>query len=231
MNKKVSTLAGRRDDPFPGRLNLCLEDRSLVHVLSGLRSSDLALPREAQTIEARQRFLSATFCSIAIVFDGLDGYQCDEPDIGPEGFDAIVLGGLWSLCSQLYPTILTRYDDSAHQVMEAHLEAVLEGNAAPLIILCPEHRRADWQTWFEAKKDMNDIDPRRCRVDSSVVGDALALGNPLRSRSQANLASSIDGRLLLPKGKLVNQLSSSSIRLTNCSHSAPRRPHLLLQRD
>jgi hypothetical protein len=73
----LSTLTGRRDDPFPGRLNLCLKDRSLVHVLSGLRSSDLALPREAQTIEARQRFLSATFCSIAIVFDGLDGYQCD----------------------------------------------------------------------------------------------------------------------------------------------------------
>jgi len=152
MNKKLSTLTGRRDDPFPGRLNLCLEDRSLVHVLSGLRSSDLALPLEAQTIEARQRFLSATFCSIAIVFDGLDEYQCDEPDIGPDGFDATVLGGLWSLCSQLYPTILTRYDDSAHQAMEAHLDDVLEGNAVPLIIFCPEHRRADWQTWFEAKK-------------------------------------------------------------------------------
>jgi hypothetical protein len=54
MNKRVSTLTGRRNDPFPGRLNLCLEDRSLVHVLSGLRLSDLALPREAQTIEARQ---------------------------------------------------------------------------------------------------------------------------------------------------------------------------------
>ena len=152
MNRKVSTLTGNRDDTLPDRLNLCLEDRSLVHVLSGLRSSDLALPREAQTIEARQRFLSATFCSIAIVFDGLDGYRCDEPDIGPDGFDAIVLGGLWSLCSQVYPTILTRYDDIAHQVMETHLEAVLDGDAAPLIILCPEHRRAAWQAWFEVKR-------------------------------------------------------------------------------
>jgi hypothetical protein len=85
----------------------------------------------------------------------LDGHECDEPDIGPDGFDAIVLGGLWSMCSQLYPTILTRYDDSAHQVIEAHLESVSEGNAAPLIILCPDHRRADWHSWFEPKKAEN----------------------------------------------------------------------------
>jgi hypothetical protein len=152
MHRKVSTFSGRREDPLPIRLDLCLKDRDLVHVLSGLRSSDFVLPREAQTIEARHRFLAANFCCIAIVFDGLDGYACDEPDVGPDGFDATVLSGLWSLCSDIYPTTITRYDDSAHQAVEAHLEDILEGHAVSLIILCPERRRAEWEIWFAAKK-------------------------------------------------------------------------------
>lgn len=151
MDMKVSTMTGRRNDYYPKRLRWALRNRPLVHVLSGIRSTDIVESREVHTIQSRQQYMAANFRCITIVFDGLDGHASDEPDVGPSGFDPTVLDGLRRL-SNHRPTILTRYDDLAQDVLESHLEAIQKGNPPPIVILCPERRRAEWRTWIEGRE-------------------------------------------------------------------------------
>jgi hypothetical protein len=147
MHTRLKALTGRRDDPFPDDLKWKLRDRPFVHVLSGVRTGDIDGIREAQAIRFRHEYMSANFCCVVIVFDGLDGYQCDEADVGPHGFDKTVLTGLWTLCdfARCHPTILTRYNAAAQEVIDAHVAAALEGKPPALIILCPDRRVAEWR--------------------------------------------------------------------------------------